>query len=166
MLLLILAAACGSENLSPTRPLPVTPVPAPSDLLGKYKLTFTAAPSCSLPPEAKQLTFEAWMFEETPGSIRVDLNTAFPCFCNPGFTGTRQGDAFRFVIVGGPPGDETVVELVGNGREVRYEGTATATQGDKNITGIFSGRISVVESASGATLATCDATDHKMDFVQ
>jgi hypothetical protein len=137
------------------------------NLIGEYRLTFTAASACSLPSEAMKLTFaKAWVSEPAPGSVTVGLYTNFPCWdCNPGFTGTRQGNSLSFVLIGAEP-DTGAVEWLGDGREVRYDGTATATLGDKNIAGIFSGRISVVEISSGATLAACDAGDHKMDFVQ
>ena len=176
ILLLSAAIACGGDNGSPSRPSPAAstrpseiPSTGPGEipgLIGVYSLTFTASPSCSLPAYATKLTFaKAYVLEQTPGSIEVDLSTNYPCWgCSPHFTGTRLGDALSFVLVGGDPADG-VVEVIGN-EEISYDGTATGTFADKTITGIFNGRIGVVESSSRTTLASCTATDHKMEFVQ
>lgn len=172
-LLLTMAIACGSGDVSPSQPSPSAPSvssvsPRPQEaipgLLGTYALTFTAAPGCSLPPEALTLTFaKAYVFERTPGSIKVELYTNYACWgCSPGFTGTRQGDSLSFVLVGADP-EVGVVELVGN-RYVRYDGTATVTMGDKTISGLFNGRISVVNSGNFDLLAECSAAEHRMEF--
>ena len=159
--LLLAVFACRESSVTQSSPPPQEPqVP-----FTQYKLTFTASPSCSLPPEATTLTFPAWISEPTPGTVAVDLYTHFPCFCSPGFDGTRNGDAYSFVMLGGL-GDTLVGELIAGDREVDYDGTAVATRTDNTITGTFNGKINVIDSASGTVVASCDAKDHKIEFKQ
>ncbi len=155
---LLLAVSACRESVTQSSVPPEPPVP-----VTQYRLTFTASPSCSLPPEATTLTFPAWVSEPTPGTLEVSLYTNYPCYCNPGFNGSRDGDAYSFVMLGGL-GDDLVGELIPGGKEVDYEGTAAATRTDNTITGTFSGVIDVIESASGAVVASCNAKDHKMEF--
>lgn len=114
------------------------------------------------------MTFDrADVWQPKPGSVSVGLDNGYPCFCNPGFTGTREGDVLRLILNGGPLGsDDTVVAPISEGRDVRYDGQATATLREGTIAGTFNGTISVVESASGLTVAACSAADHGMSFVK
>jgi hypothetical protein len=104
-ILLLAAISCGGDL--PTQP-DVTPPPLKrtpelaSDIVGDYQLTFTASPSCSMPPQFMERTYQAhiraWVGYP---NVAVDVTgaTLFQDWA-AGFEGTRNGDAVQFDIVG------------------------------------------------------------------
>jgi hypothetical protein len=160
-LLLLVAVACGND-------LPTQPTPPPgggANIDGQYTLTFTAAPSCSLPEEAKRRTYTATVAEAPPGHVTVTLGGAVLLQqLEPGFDGTRSGDAVQFSI--GSGNRRWVAERI-DGKDVFFSGSATVTFAGGSATAPFNGGIWV--SAAGNIfdwIADCTATDHMIEFVR
>jgi hypothetical protein len=174
-LLLLVVMGCGSGDL-PTQPTtpnvtPTTPPLPPFEpsIEGEYRLTFTASPSCSLPAEAKQRTYTAKVAEPTRGAVTVTLSGAVFRWglysFEPGFDGTRDGDALRFVISN--RNGRGVAELIDGTKELYYDGAANATVADRNITGTFMGQIYInVAGNLFDWLGDCTAPDHRIEFAR
>jgi hypothetical protein len=165
LLLVVVACGCGDPPTSPAGPSPTPSVRPPFEppIRGEYTLTFTASPSCSLPPEARQRSYTATVAEPSPGSVTVVLSDADfgwgTAPREPRFEGTRDGDRLRFTI--------GVGERVDGTKELSYYGTASATLADKNMAGTFNGNIWLnVAGNLYDWIADCTATDHKIDFAR
>ena len=182
-ILLLGAVACGGSegNDTPltqptTVPRPTTRAPVPaSDIVGDYRVTFAASASCSLPTETMKRTYDAnvraWV---DYGEVAVDVSGgAFLHEWAVGFGGTRDGDTVSFTIVGLQADDFSgfydygLAEVIDQTKWLTYDGTAVARIAGHNITtGTFDGLIKLHDAKSGATLAECRATDHKIEFVR
>lgn len=180
--LLLGAAACGGKDTLPTQPTPMPragadpapPAPA-TDIVGDYRLTFTASPSCSLPTQFMKRTYSANIRAWTNyPSVAVDVSggTFFQDWA-VGFGGTRDGDTLHFTIVG--MGNDSfddlfnshLAELIDGTKWLTYDGTAVASIRRNNITGAFNGQIALRDDdAARRVLAECRATDHTIDFVR
>ena len=178
-ILLLGAVACGGSegNDTPltqptTVPRPTTRAPVPaSDIVGDYRVTFAASASCSLPTETMKRTYDAnvraWVdYRE----VAVDVSGgAFLHEWAVGFGGTRDGDTVSFTIVGlqDDPYGYGLAEVIDGPKWLTYDGTAVAHISANNITtGTLDGLIKLRDAMSGATLAECRATDHKIEFVR
>ena len=177
-ILLLGVVACGGsegDDTLLTQPTPVprrTAVPA-SDIVGDYRLTFAASASCSLPTEFMKRTYDAnvraWV---NYPQVAVDVSGgAFLHECCVGFGGTRDSDTVSFTIVGLQTDDvfnydSGLAEVIDHTKWLTYDGTAVAHIAANNITGTFDGLIKLRDATSGATLAECRATDHKIEFVR
>jgi hypothetical protein len=152
--------------------LQLQPAVEPRDIRGVYTLTFTASPFCSLPAHARRRQYAARLVEGRdigrPEPLIVILAGAeFVVFgTDPGFTGTRDGNTLRFTISVNARNDYSLVELIDLKEELYYDGTISVTVGQRNLVGPFNGRLSLVDRFSQATLGTCQATDHKVEFVR
>jgi hypothetical protein len=137
---------------------------------GVHALTFTASPSCTLPAEVMHRTYGALIEPgRAAGQLEVSLNgadfiTGFGG--DPGFTATVDRDTVRFAI-SDPTGNEylTFVERIGDVNMV-YTGTATGTIGDRKIVTTFDGRVLLKTAVGGVTVAECNASDHRLEFVR
>jgi hypothetical protein len=144
----------------------------PGNIRGWYTLTFTASPSCALPPEAMRRTYAALVDEgrliNRPEDLVVTLSGAdFVGWANDdGFTGRLQGKTVRFDITDSFDADYAVIERIGKTMDLYYSGTATGTVSDRAIVTTFSGKL-IVRSATGpGTLAECTASDHRLELVR
>jgi hypothetical protein len=165
-LLVVVVSGCADTPASPSRASETpatTQAPLAPSIAGDYTLTFTAAPSCSLPADIARRRYTATIAEPRPGLLAVDLRDADFAWGATShmvrFSGTRDGDELRFSI--------EVGERVDTGRELSYYGTATATLADRSIGGTFNGHIWL--NAAGNLydwLADCAAGDHTIDFVR
>jgi hypothetical protein len=152
---------------------------------GVYALTFTAAPSCTmppgaLPPELMRRTYLARITEKADGLV-VDVDgPGFPYdFWRYGFKGQRDGSTVRFDLNGSPnspnpwnwESDYLLMESLDGGcligqtcgpqRFLGYTGTATGTIGERSITMVFNGTVRLW----GSGVALC-AGGHRLEFVR
>ena len=173
VLLFLVAAACGSADL-PTQPTPPQTMPFPvppgvPSIEGEYVLTLTASPGCTLPVETMRRTYTATIQENRLGQVIVKLSGAVFRFglasFTPGFWGTRDGDVLHFTLDISHQG-MGLAEEIDSLTNLYYMGRASATIGDRNITGTFSGQIYVYGEDLLDWLGDCTATDHKMEFVR
>lgn len=176
-ILLLVAVSCGSDL--PTEPTasPRMSSPPPviaTDIAGDYQLTFTASPSCLLPRPLIKRTYRAnvraWVNHP---QVAVDVSGAtFFQDWAAGFTGTRDGDAIQFKIVGMAHPDDwygsSLAELIDGTKWLAYDGTAVTTHRGNNITGTFDGQIALRnrDDPTRANLVECRATDHSIEFVR
>ncbi len=178
-ILLLGAAACGGSDGNDTlltqptpAPRPTTGAPVPAaDIVGDYRLTFAASASCSLPSETMKRTYDAnvraWV---NYPEVAVDVSGgAFLHEWAVGFGGTRDTGTVGFTIVGlqDDPYGYGLAEVIDGAKWLTYDGSAVARIAGHNITtGTFDGLIKLHDAKSGATLAECRATDHKIEFVR
>lgn len=178
-ILLLGAVACGGSEGNDTPLTQPTPVPRPStgapvpasDIVGDYRVTFAASASCFLPTEAMKRTYganvRAWV---NYPQVAVDVSGgAFLHEWAVGFGGTRESDTVSFTVVGLQ--DDLfgygLAELIDGAKWLTYDGTAVAHISATTITtGTFDGLIKLRDAKSGATLAECLATDHKIEFLR
>jgi hypothetical protein len=139
---------------------------------GVYTLTFTAAPSCTLPPELMQRTYLARITEKADGLL-VELDgPGFPGdYLRYGFKGKRDGSGVRFDVNGDPnfpnpwhyDSDYLFNERLDGPKFLAYTGTATGTTGDRSILTVFSGRVWLYDGLT--TFAQCTG-NHRLDFAR
>lgn len=147
---------------------------------GVYTLTFTAGPSCTLPPELMRRTYLARVSEAAAGLL-VELDgPGFPGdWYLYGFRGKRDGSAVFFDIHGTPgdpvsdydyifteslDGSCSMLQPCGPGhRFLSFKGTATGSIGEKSISTVFSGMVLLYTGS--ATLAKCPG-DHRLEFAR
>jgi hypothetical protein len=146
-------------------PFVLQAVQLPGSLSGDYKLTVTASPSCTLPPEVRQRRYDARivdvrnnLFVELSGAVMVTWAST------PGFTGTRHDSVVQFDVSDGLDDTYSFIERVGPGRDLYYSGTALGDVRDATIVAVFSGRL--VLRGGVAVLAECEATDHLFELVR
>jgi hypothetical protein len=141
--------------------------PPAGSIIGVYTLTFTASPSCTLPPETLRRTYTAQVEEGRivgfPEDLVVMLNGAEFQWDEAGFTGTRDGTAVRFQITDDSEARLAVVEHIG-ALNMGYRGTATGVISDKTIVATFDGRVRL--RAGGSTVSECAAADHRLEFTR
>ena len=186
LVLAVIVAGCGVGGVTLTGPIETstqTPVPVPSSGLppisptvgtssigGEYKMTITASPNCSLPPEVRQRTYVARVAETRPGYFTVTLRgadfSAMALWGHVGFEGRRDGDVMRFVIGNGDGGDYYFIERIDATRNLIYEGVAGATIGDKTIAGNLNGEIRYFATGDQPWLGDCVAADHRIVFAR
>jgi hypothetical protein len=140
----------------------------PSTIRGSYTLTFTASPSCALPPEAMRRTYEANVEEGRLMRREEDLIVMLPSVdyvgwgTEAGFIGAREGNTVRFVITNDESQSAYVlVEKIEGGRSLSYAGTASGAVADKAIVTTFSGTVTL-GGGLGTILGACTATDHSL----
>lgn len=132
---------------------------------GTYRLIFSAAASCALPAEAMRRTYIARVAEAPSGALTVTLSgTEFVVWGEAGFTGRRDGSALRFDITDDYVSEYQFIEWLDGSRELALSGTATAAVGE-TFTALFNGAV-VVRWRSGATVARCEAADHRLEFTR
>jgi hypothetical protein len=140
---------------------------AGAGLTGTYRLTFIASPSCTLPSEVGRRTYTAQMRETGPNAVLVELDGAdFSVWGCAGFTGRREGNMVTFDITSDYTADCQFIEALGvRDRELAFSGTAIARLEDA-IDATFSGEVVLRTWAGHATIARCQATDHRFEFTR
>jgi hypothetical protein len=133
---------------------------------GVYRLTFTAAASCELPVEARRRTYLVRLVETPSGAVSVIvISPEMVAWGDAGFVGRRDGSRLHFDITDDFSNDYPFVELLDPGRELAYSGTATGEVVGDTFVVTFSGSITV-RQRSGATLARCEAANHRLEFTR
>ena len=133
----------------------------------KYQLLVVASPTCALPLPVMRRTYGALM--EQMGSdlyVTVDGGDFVAYAGRIGFTGSRTGDLMRFVIRDTMDDGFNLVERVPNVGDVYFSGTAEGTLADPEFFATFSGKIDVKPLTAGGLRATCQAVDHRLEFVR
>lgn len=134
-----------------------------------YRLTVTASPSCSLPPEAATRSFTVAISARAGNSFVVDLGSDF-YFALVGFVGSRDGNAVQFTLSsdGKTTSGYQFIDFLDSTRSYGIDGNATGTfQPPGRISATLSGTIKVFRSDSpGAVISACTASDHRLDFVR
>jgi hypothetical protein len=132
---------------------------------GDYKLTVTASPSCTLPPEVRQRRYDARIVE-IPHNLFVQLSGADMVVWGgkPGFTGTRHKSVVRFDVTDTFDDGYNFIERVWPGSDLYYSGTALGDARDATIVAVFSGTL--VLRSGVAVVAECEATDHLFELVR
>ncbi len=142
--------------------------PPDEGLLGGYKLTFVASPSCTtLPAAAMRRMYHAEISATSSDGLVVKLSGAdFVGWGNDvGFTGTRAGGTLRFDITDDMfESDWAVVEAIPGIGYLGYVGTATGTKDNGRIVATFNGEFRL--GYGSPTPATCRAADHQMVFLR
>lgn len=175
---LLSVTACGGEDWrTPSGPAPTpltTPPPPPAvgKDLGEYRLTMTAAPSCSLADYAMARTYNARL-RESGQDLVVELDDqqhcvswGWPC----GFTGTRDAETVRFTFNGDYPGSDGYAfsyEVNGENMALAYKGAATGKMGDSSITAMLDGAVLLYAChgfCDDKEFARCDAPYHRMEL--
>jgi hypothetical protein len=153
-----LTIACDvAQNFALVRTLPAD----------QYRLTFTASPSCSLPPELTSRQYTADLVMEPSGVATVYLERAgMFAFGEAGFTGVRDGNTLRFQVSGEPFDDYAFVELLEVGRTLSFSGTMIGTFAGDRIDATFDGTVRLTQYPDETTIAECTAADHRMEFVR
>ena len=159
--------ACDGPAVTPFVPTPApTPIP-PTEwtMLGFYEVTMSAGPSCSLPDYATRANYGEARITQFGQSLDVLFNPYSP-FGELGFTGVIDGQNVRFTLNGaqGLPG-YSFIALVDN-VEVAYSGTAVGTMDGRSIVGTFNGTVEVRLPSDHTVIATCTASDHRMEMVR
>jgi hypothetical protein len=148
-----------------------TPRPQPRPFSGRYTLTFTASPSCTLPAEITQRTYAARLYRGRdigrPEDLVVWLDSAIMVGWGneTGFTGSVNGNAAAFPIKDDVLGDFAMIERVGD-KDMAYQGTATGTVSEKKIATTFNGRVLLKMATGGTPVAGCNAPDHLFVFTR
>jgi len=133
---------------------------------GFYTVTMTAAPSCSLPDHAMTRSYTV-LLKQDGQNVEALLDPYGPFEGNPGFSGTRDGETYRFTLNGDYPCPAEGYSFIHvlNGTEVGYTGTATGTRSDHRIVASFDGKVLLYDHSDQTVLAICDAHDHRMEMV-
>lgn len=132
---------------------------------GIYGLTFLASASCAPPADVMRRTYIAQITKTAPSALVVALSGAeFEVWGEAGFVGRRDGPALQFEITSDYSSDYQFIEWLDANRELALTGTATAAVGETFVA-VFKGS-AVVRQRSGATLAQCDAGDHRLEFTR
>ncbi len=83
-----------------------------------------------------------------------------------GFKGTIDRQTVRFTLVGEQRTSEySFMYLVADNVEVAYSGTAAGTTDTKRIVATFDGTVRVSLHPDHSVIATCTASDHRMEMV-
>jgi hypothetical protein len=140
----------------------------PAVLAGVYQLTMIASPSCTLPAELLQRRYAA-RIRGTQGLI-VDLSGASMeagWSADAGFTGALNGNEVTFYIhdTYTHDNDYVFIERLPSGMNLAYSGKATGSLEEGGVVATFRGTIQH-RSPAASTGATCDAPDHRMEFVR
>lgn len=133
---------------------------------GVYQLTMIASPSCTLPAELLQRRYTA-RIRGTQG-LTVDLTGAnMEAWEGAGFEGVQNGNEVNFFIrdTYDISNDYVFIERLPSGMNLAYSGTATGSLEEGGIVATFRGTIQH-RSPAASTGATCDAPDHRMEFVR
>ena len=142
------------------------------ELFGDYTLTVTASSSCNLPPEAVRRTYRA-IVEAGPDYERhydvevVLLGADFSYdrwFGKAGFTGRVSGRSLIFEISDDMDSGFTFVEFIRHLTTLSYSGIATGTMANATIVAAFNG--DVVLRVGSAAVASCSASDHRLEFTR
>ena len=132
---------------------------------GVYRLIFLASAPCALPTDVMRRTYIARVTESDPRALVVALSGAeFVVWGEPGFVGRREGSTLRFEISSDYSSEYQFIEWLDANRELAVSGTATAAMAETFVA-TFSGSV-VVRRPSGATLARCEAGDHRLEFTR
>jgi len=143
---------------------------APPSVIGEvYRLTFTAAPSCQLPDDARRRTYTATIssggFDNRAIVTLSGAQFYTDSYCGPmnSFDALVHG---RTVSLSNYAGDCGVIEELANMRHLSLWGGAEATLTDSTSTAAFVGTVAVVTSPTDPSPpdATCDASDHRLVF--
>ena len=173
-LTLLILAACGGEA-NPVRPN-VTPTPTPGtwSVVGMYRVTVTAAPSCSLPDDAATRTYDGGLLRERgqdlevlfdPFDGRFVTGTGPSGFGNAsGFTGTRDGDAVRFTLSDDESAPYSFVYLMTEGTELAYSGAASGKMDGDRVLATLRGTVLIRHGQNHTVLARCEAADHRIEM--
>jgi hypothetical protein len=143
------------------------PVSASGSLSGEYRLTITASPSCVLPPDVMQRSYDARILE-VGQDLRVLLSGANLIVWGgqPGFTGTRNQDTVRFVVTDTFDDAYNFIERIDQERVLYYAGTAVGSVEGAQIVATFTGKLDLQPFANaGVTPASCVA-DHRFEFTR
>jgi hypothetical protein len=128
-----------------------------------HTLTFTASPTCSLPPEVMTRSYSARV-EVT--DTRVIVRASGAIFIGwggePGFAGVRDGDRVRFTLTDDLGADYQFIELTASNRELAIVGSADGLVTDDGMTATLAGRVTLRTWASQEPIAMCDAGDHRL----
>jgi Carboxypeptidase regulatory-like domain len=129
------------------------------DISGAYTLTFTAAPSCTLPAEVRTRQYVANIFErDRQLFVKVTGGDFVAWGGEVGFTGTIDGTAVHFVIRNTFDDDYNLIERIGSA-DLYYSGNATGEFTHNRIVAAFCGTMRY----AGAPGAGCTA-DHSMEL--
>jgi hypothetical protein len=161
-LLIVLAIgplACDGPAVTPIGPTPIPGRPtSPSPtMLGFYEVTMSAGPSCSLPDYATKAKYGEARVTQLGQSLDVLFDPSGP-FGALGFGGIIDGQNVRITL-------HESIALVNN-VEVAYFGTAVCTMDGRSIVGTFDGTVQVRLPSDHTVIATCTASDHRMEMVR
>jgi len=136
---------------------------------GAYRMTFTLAPSCQLPDDARRRTYTATISQEGGGNRAVvtltgaQFWTSGYCRVMNSFDAVVHGHTLSLSDYGGDCG---VVEQLATMRYLMVEGTGEAILTDPIQPATFSGTVMVVTSPTDTSdpIAQCNAPDHQVLF--
>ena len=141
---------------------------ATGPVLGSYTLTFTASPSCTLPPEASQRNYRAQIEDSRNAALNLDVRLSgayfesYGWFDEAGFAGRFDGRTVRFHI--GSSEEFSFIEILPGGMTLSYDGEATGTPGERGIVTAFNGTVTL--KAGATVMASCPAQDHRLEFTR
>jgi len=168
IVLAIVALACNGRTVTPSRPTPLptqTPTPATGwTVLGFYEVTMSAAPSCSLPDYATKANYGEARIAQAGQSLDVIFEPYGP-FADMGFTGIIDGQTVRFTLNGDRAASGHSFIATVDDVEVAYSGTAAGTKDARGIVATFDGTVRVSLHSDHTVIATCAASDHRMEMV-
>jgi hypothetical protein len=161
--------ACDGSTVPPVGPTP-TPTPNPPTAwvtLGYYEVTMSAAPSCALPEYAMKANYGEARIAQIDRNLDVLFDPYGP-FGDMGFKGTIDGQNLRFTLNGTQDPDPDVYSFIAwvDNVEVAYSGTAAGTMDGKSIVATFDGTVRVFLRSDHTVIATCTASDHRMEMVR
>lgn len=125
------------------------------DLTGAYRMAFTASPTCSLPAQAMRRSYDASLLQigqDLFVLLRGGNMVAWGGLT--GFTGSRDGNAVRFVVRDTFDDGYNLIERIDAIGDLYYSGTASGTADGMRILATFSGTLSL-RGANGANLGAC-----------
>lgn len=143
-------------------------IAASSSLSGEYRLTIRASPSCVLPPDVMQRSYDARILEVAQ-DLRVLLSGANLIVWGgqPGFTGTRDQNTVRFVVSDTFDDGYNFIERIDQERVLYYSGTAVGIADRARIATTFSGKLDLRPfGTASVTPAWCVAGDHRFEFTR
>lgn len=142
-------------------------VPATDSLNGLYRLTVSAAPSCVLPSDVRQRSYDARILEVDRNLSVLLSGATFALWGGqPGFTGSRDRSTVHFVVTDTYDDGYNFIEMIEPGRYLQYAGTAVGTADRTRIVATFSGKLELQASVAGATSASCVAADHRFELTR
>ena len=136
------------------------------DLSGAYRLTVTASPSCTLPVELVQRSYEASVLE-VQQDIFVILSGAqlVAWGGETGFTGRRDGSAVQFTVLDSFDAEYSFIEMIDAVRYLYHAGTAEGRADETDIVALFKGTLEL-RGSTGASSAYCMAADHRFELTR
>jgi len=130
-------------------------------------VTISAASSCSLPGYAMKATYKEARVDQTGQRLDVTWDP-YGWYRGMAFTGSIDGLNIRFTLNGSQVPDSNgywFIALVDDAW-IAYSGTAAGTMDGGRIVATFDGTVRVSLGSDHTVIATCTASDHRMEMVR